>query len=258
MRNTNENIIEVMDLKNRLDGQWVHKGLSFNVKKGEIIAIIGSSGCGKTILLKSILKLHKPTSGKIKVFGIDITSCSTKEALEVQHRWGVMFQNLALFSSLKVWENIIFQVHQFGFLKPATQKQLALLKLATVGLERTAARKYPSEISGGMAKRVALARAIVLDPELVFLDEPTSGLDPIGSRLLDELVLEIRRILGVTFITITHDPNSLKRVPDRVLFLGDGKVLDYGPIAQVAANPHPLIQEYFADTHMTYTEKQQG
>ena len=258
MVESDENVIEVTDLKNQLGGKWVHSGLNFTVKKGEIIAIIGGSGCGKTTLLQSILMLRKPTSGSIKVFGIDVTKCSTKEALEVQHRWGVMFQNLALFSSLKVWENIIFQVRQFSFLKPSTQKQLALLKLATVGLEQADAKKYPSEISGGMAKRVALARAIVLDPELVFLDEPTAGLDPISARLLDELVLKIRKVLGVTFITVTHEMNSLRRVPDRVLFLGGGKVLDYGPLEEVAKNPHPMIQEYFSDTRINFTETQQG
>lgn len=249
-----ETVIEVTDLKNKLQDQWVHKGLNFKIKKGEIIAIIGASGCGKTTLIKSILMLQKPTSGTIKVFGTDVTKCNEREALDIMHHWGVMFQNLALFSSLKVWENIVFPVQQFSRLSADTQKQLALLKLAIVGLKRADAKKYVSEISGGMAKRVALARAIVLDPELVFLDEPTSGLDPISARQLDDLVLEIRKILGMTFITVTHDPSSLERLPDRVMFLGEGKVLDFGPIHEVAANPHPCIQEYFAGTNLTFRD----
>lgn len=249
-----EPVIEVIDLKNRYGKQWVHKGLNFTINKKEIIAIIGGSGVGKTTLLHSILMLRRPTSGSIKVFGIDVTKCSQQEALAVQHRWGVMFQNLALFSSLRVWENIVFPVQRFSMLKSSTQKQLALLKLAMVGLHRVAAKKYPSQVSGGMAKRVALARAIVLDPELVFLDEPSSGLDPITARKLDDLILELRDVLGITFVMITHDAATLQNVPDRVFFLGEGKVLDFGPISQVVKNPHPLIQEYFEGTHLEFTK----
>lgn len=245
-----ETIIEVTDLKNYVGGQWVHDGVSFTINKGEIIAIIGSSGCGKTTLLRSILMLRRPTAGSIKVFGTEVVDCKPAEAMAVQRRWGVMFQSLALFSSLTVWENVVFPVHQFSMLNATTQKELALFKLKLVGLKKEDANKMPSELSGGMAKRAALARAIVLDPELLFLDEPSSGLDPVSSRQFDDLLCELRDTLGITFVMITHDVESLRRAADRVLFLGEGKVLDFAPVDQLMKNPHPLIQKYFYGTHM--------
>lgn len=243
-------IIDVSGLTNHVGSQWVHQGLDFSINPGEIIAIIGSSGCGKTTLLRSILMLRKPTAGSIKVFGTDVVNCTPAEAVAVQRRWGVMFQSLALFSSLTVWENVIFPVHQFSMLDRDTQKELALFKLMLVGLEKSDASKMPSELSGGMAKRAALARAIVLDPELVFLDEPSSGLDPESSRQFDDLLNELRDTLGITFVMITHDTESLRRCADRVLFIGDGKILDFAPVEQLMHNPHPLIQQYFYGTHM--------
>ncbi|MDF1653973.1 MAG: ATP-binding cassette domain-containing protein [Coxiellaceae bacterium] len=243
-------IIEVIDLKNKIGNQWVHKGLNFSIDRGEIIAIIGSSGCGKTTLLRSILMLRQPTSGTINVFDTDVVTCGDKAAMAVQRRWGVMFQSLALFSSLQVWENIVFPVRQFSMLKKSTQKELALLKLKLVGLKEQDAGKMPSELSGGMAKRAALARTIVLDPELVFLDEPSSGLDPVSARLFDDLIKELRNLLGITFVMVTHDVDTLRRATDRVLFLGEGEVIDFAPVDELSKNPHPLIQEYFYGAHI--------
>ena len=194
--------------------------------------------------------LREPTEGSIKVFGQEVIGCSDKEAMAIKRRWGVMFQSMALFSSLQVWENIVFPVHKFSMLKNSTQKELALLKLKIVGLKELDASKMPSELSGGMAKRAALARTIVLDPELVFLDEPSSGLDPVSARLFDDLIKELRDILGITFVMVTHDVDTLRRATDRVLFLGEGKVLDFAPVDELCKNPHPLIQEYFYGAHV--------
>lgn len=241
-----ENVIEIKALKNRLGAHWVHDGLNLDVSKGEIIAVIGPSGCGKTTLMRSILMLLKPTSGTIKVFDTDVVRCTALQALAVQRRWGVMFQSSALFSSLQVLENVMFPIGEYAQLKKTTQKELALLKIALTGLELAAATKYPAELSGGMKKRAALARAIALDPELVFLDEPTAGLDPKGAGDMDDLILHLRDSLGLTFFMITHDLDSLWRVPDRVVFLGEGKVLAALPMRELVTQTHPLIQDYFS------------
>lgn len=239
-------IIDVKGLENRFGEQIVHKGLEFSVKTGEIIAIIGPSGCGKTTLLRTILMLQKPTAGEVKVFDRDIAQCNEVQALEIQRRWGVMFQSGALFSSLDVIENIMFPLHEYTLLKPAVQRDIALLKIVLAGLDIEVADKYPSELSGGMRKRVALARAIVMDPELLFLDEPTAGLDPKGAESMDDLILELRESLGLTFVMVTHDLDTLWRVPDRIIFLGEGKVLAALPMKELVKQPHPLIQKYFS------------
>ena len=243
---SDENIIEIEDLKNYLGGQWVHEGLNLTVKKGEIIAIIGASGCGKTTLLRSILMLRQQTAGSIKVFGVDTVKCTEAEAFEIQQRWGVMFQSGALFSSLSVLANVMFPISKFSKLSKEAQKEIALLKIALVGLELEAATKYPAELSGGMKKRVAMARAIAIDPELVFLDEPTAGLDPKSAGELDELILHLRESLGLTFVMVTHDLDTLWRVPDRVIYLGEGKVLAAVHMAELVKQEHPLIQAYFS------------
>jgi phospholipid/cholesterol/gamma-HCH transport system ATP-binding protein len=249
MQNDNsqsDNIIQVAHLKNYLGGHWVHKDVSFNVKRGEIIAIIGGSGCGKTTLLRSILRLFKPTGGDISVFDTDVINASDKKLLAVQKRWGVMFQGGALFSSLTVLENVMYLLDEYAALSDSSKKELALLKIAMSGLDPDAAYKYPSELSGGMKKRAALARAIALDPELIFLDEPTAGLDPKSAGDLDDLMLEMRQNLGLTFVMVTHDLDTLWYVPDRVLFLGEGCVLADQPMTELHKNPHPAIQSYFS------------
>lgn len=241
-----EEIIEVSHLKNYLGGNWVHNDVNFTVKKGEIIAIIGGSGCGKTTLLRSILRLLIPTAGNISVFGTDVVFASEKKLLSVQKRWGVMFQSGALFSSLTVLENVLYLLDEYATLSHHSKIEMAKLKIAMSGLEPDAAYKYPSELSGGMKKRASLARAIALDPELIFLDEPTAGLDPKSASGLDELVLSMRRNLGLTFVMVTHDLDTLWYVPDRVIFLGEGVVLADQPMSQLYQNTHPLIQSYFS------------
>lgn len=245
-QSTAEDIIQITGLQNRLGGKLVHNDLNLNVKRGEIIAIVGASGCGKTTLLRSILMLHKPTAGSIRVFDTEVLGCSEKEAFRINSRWGVMFQSAALFSSLLVWENVIFPLREFTRLPLSVCKEIALLKIGLSGLELEASSKYPSELSGGMRKRAALARSIALDPELVFLDEPTTGLDPKSASDLDELILHLRESLGLTFVIATHDLDSLWRVPDRVVFLGEGRVLAAKPMRELVQESHPVIREYFS------------
>ena len=242
----NENIIDVQHLKNYLGGRWVHKDVNFTVKRGEIVAIIGGSGCGKTTLLRSILQLLIPTSGSVSVFGVDVMNASDKDFLSIQKRWGVMFQSGALFSSLTVLQNVMYVLNEYAALSHQSQTELGKIKIAMSGLEPDAAYKYPSELSGGMRKRAALARAIALDPELIFLDEPTAGLDPKSAGDLDDLILEMRKNLGLTFVMVTHDLDTLWYVPDRVIFLGDGEVLADQPMAMLYKNTHPAIQSYFS------------
>jgi phospholipid/cholesterol/gamma-HCH transport system ATP-binding protein len=240
-----EVIIEIKNLKNKLGGQWVHNGIDLDIRRKEIIGVVGGSGSGKTTLLRSILMLQKPTSGVIKVFGTDIVSAPDVQLDAVRRRWGVLFQQMALFSSMTVMENVLFPVREFMPHMPERfLTEIALLKIRLVGLPTSAAYKYPSELSGGMQKRAAAARAIALDPELLFLDEPTSGLDPVSSRELDKLVLNLRDMLGLTIVVITHDPESLK-VTDRVAFLGTGKLIDCAPLTELMANPDPSVQAYF-------------
>lgn len=241
-----ETIIEIKDLKNFLGESWVHKDLNLQIYKGEIIAIIGGSGCGKTTLLRSMLMLLKPKSGSIKIFDTDITHCSSSQALQIQKRWGVLFQNGALFSSLTLLENVLYPLKEFATLPTSSETDIALLKILLVGLEAEAAAKYPAELSGGMQKRAALARSIALDPEVLFLDEPTTGLDPSSAGELDNLILKLRDSLGLTIIMVTHDLDTLWTVPDRVIFLGEGKVLADAPMERLVQAEHPLIRDYFS------------
>ncbi len=241
-------LLDIAELRSYLGGMWVHDGLNLLVYAKEIVSLIGFSGSGKTTLLNSILMLQKPVSGTIRVFGQAIIDCTESEAFAVQHRWGVMFQNSALFSSMTVLENIMFPFQEIEGVPLALQREVAFLKLMLVGLDTHCALKYPSELSGGMKKRVALARAIVLDPELVFLDEPTTGLDFKSAGEMDDLILELREQLNITFFMITHDVDTLWRVPDRVIFLGEGKVLAALPMSSLVLEKHPVIQDYFNGT----------
>lgn len=241
-----DTIIEIENLRNVLGGKVVHEDVNLRIERREIIAIIGGSGSGKTTLLRSILTLLTPSGGSIKVFDKDVLRCSLNDLMAVKHRWGVMFQQSALFSSLNVLDNVCFPLREFTKLPAQMRNEIAFLKIALAGLEIEAAFKFPSELSGGMKKRAALARAIALDPELLFLDEPGSGLDPKSAKALDELILHLRDSLGLTVVIITHDYNSLWRIADRVVFLGEGRVLAAEPIAKLVNNPHPLIQDYFA------------
>ena len=239
-------IIEIQGLKNYLGHQWVHSDINLTINQGEIIAIIGGSGSGKTTLLRSILMLQKPTAGKILVFGETLSELSEAGANALRRRWGMLFQHSALFSAMTVLENILFPMHELTHLDPSFMQELAMLKLHLVGLPQESAGKYPSELSGGMQRRAAAARALAMDPELLFLDEPTSGLDPFSARQFDELIVFLRDTLNLTVVMITHDIESIKRCTNRVAFIGEGKILSIEPIEDLMKNPHPLIVEYFS------------
>lgn len=245
MTQENQPIIEIKDLTNQLGKKVIHKNLNLSINKGEILGIIGGSGSGKTTLLRSLLMLLKPKSGSIKIFGTDILNCTPEQALQIQQRWGMLFQQNALFSSLTVQENVQFPLRKFTTLPQALQEKIALLKISLSGLSTETARQYPAELSGGMQKRAGLARAISLDPELLFLDEPTAGLDPQSAKDLDELIINLHHTMGLTVVVVTHDLDALRRMTDRVAFLGQKKVLAVLPIAELVKQPIPEIKEFF-------------
>lgn len=241
-----EPVIEVKDLKTYLGQSWVLQGVDLTVKRGEILGLVGGSGSGKSTLLRSLLLLLTPAAGSLRLFGQDILHCQPAQLRQIRRRWAMMFQQGALFSSLTVLENVAFPLQEYTHLSQATIRAIAALKLALVGLPQQAAHKFPSELSGGMLKRAALARALALDPELLFLDEPTAGLDPQSASGLDELVLQLKETLGLTLVIVTHDLDTLWQITDRVAFLGEGKVLAIDTMQKLAVMPHPLIQAYFS------------
>lgn len=243
---TQENtVIEMKDVKLKLGNTKIHNGVNLSVQRGEIIGIVGGSGSGKTTLIREILMLQRPNSGSIKVFGKELMTASPSSLLAVQKRWGVLFQQNALFSSLTVLENTAFPLYEHTHLDKKTIDQLAALKVIMAGLPIEAAAKYPAELSGGMQKRAGIARAIVLDPELLFLDEPTAGLDPDSASGFDELILDLQATMGLTIMIVTHDLDTLWRVTNRVAFLGEGKVLCVDGMSALVKNQHPLIQKFF-------------
>jgi len=238
--------IRVRGLTNRFGSHTVHEDLDLDVMKGEILGVIGGSGTGKSVLLRSIVGLNKPVTGEIEVFGERLNDLSREERIKIERRWGVMFQDGALFSTLTVRENVMTPMIEHTKIPPQLMRELADLKIRLAGLELEAAAKAPGDLSGGMRKRAALARALALDPDLVFLDEPTAGLDPIGAQKFDELVQSLSRALGLTVFLVTHDLDTLVAICDRIAVLSDGKVLAVGPLEEVRKNPHPWIQEYFS------------
>lgn len=238
-------IIEVKNLKTYLGGTWVHKDVNLTVERGEVLGIVGGSGSGKTTLLREMLCLTRPTSGSIRIFDHELTTASADTLLAIQRRWGVLFQQNALFSSLTLLENVSFPLKEHTGLDPNSIEDLALLKIVMAGLPADSAVKYPSELSGGMQKRAGLARAIVLDPELIFLDEPTAGLDPKTASEFDELILNLQSTMGLTIVMVTHDLDSLWRVANRVAFLGEGIVLAVDTMPNLVKNPNPMIKEFF-------------
>lgn len=239
-------IIRVRGLTNRFGDKTVHEDLDLDVKRGEVLGVIGGSGTGKSVLLRSIVGLHTPNAGQVEVFGQKLGNLSREKRIAVERRWGVMFQDGALFSTLTVRENVMAPMVEHTKIPDALMRELADLKLRLAGLELEAAPKRPADLSGGMRKRAALARALSLDPELVFLDEPTAGLDPIGAAKFDELVRSLSNALGLTVFLVTHDLDTLAATCDRIAVLSDGKVLAIGPLDEVRKNPHPWIQEYFS------------
>lgn len=253
-------VIEVENLTTQFGETVVHKDLNFTVQAGEIFAIVGGSGSGKTTLMREILLLQPLTAGSIKILGINATAPDFSGELALRRRFGVMFQLGALFSSLTVLENVAFSLKEFTSLSPALINELAMLKLRLVGLDNDVAHRYPSQISGGMIKRVAIARALAMDPEILFLDEPTAGLDPDGASGIDDLVLDLNASLGVTIVLVTHDLDTLCRVPNRIAFLGEGRVLTLGTLAEVAVFDHPLVHDYFKGprAHNAIAQAQKG
>ncbi|QJF50354.1 ABC transporter ATP-binding protein [Roseobacter ponti] len=240
-----EAVIRVRGLENRFGPHVVHQNLDLDVWRGEVLGIVGGSGTGKSVLLRSIVGLKRPSAGTIHVLGTDVVNGPEKERLAVEKRWGVAFQDGALFSSLTVLENVMAPMREHLQLSTGLMQTLAGLKISLVGLPVTSCGKLPSELSGGMRKRAALARALALDPEIVFLDEPTAGLDPIGAAAYDELIRELQRSLGLTVFMVTHDLDSLYAICDRIAVLSDKRVLVEGPIETMTAVNDPWVQEYF-------------
>jgi len=238
-------VIEVSDLVTRFGHAVIHNGLNLSVRRGEILALAGGSGCGKSTLLREIIQLQRPASGQIRVLGQDVLDLDETKTQALRRRTGVMFQHGALFSALTVTENIGAPLREYTRLSATLIDEIAALKVALVGLPPESGAKYPSEISGGMRKRAALARAIALDPELIFLDEPTAGLDPESADGIDDLVLRLKELLGLTIIVVTHDLDTLWRVVDRVAVLGEGKIVGLGSMTELANDAHPAVREYF-------------
>lgn len=240
-----EAIIEVRNLVKRFGDAVVHDGLDLDVYRGEVLSIVGGSGTGKTVLLRQIVGLERPTSGTIKVFGEFPAKLRPAQLQALRNRWGLQFQRGALFSALSVIDNVALPLRELRALPDNLICQAALLKLQLVGLSAKDADKMPADLSGGMIKRVALARALALEPELVFLDEPTAGLDPMASDDYVALIRELHHELGLTVVMITHDLDTLVALSDRVAVLADHKVLAAAPIREVIEVDHPFIREYF-------------
>ncbi len=240
-----EAVIQVRDLVNRFGTQTVHEHLDLDVRRGEILGVVGGSGTGKSVLLRTIVGLQHPSGGQVRVFGQDLLDLPPERQSLIQRRFGVLFQSGALFSSQTVAENIAMPLIEHAGLTRPEAEQLAGVKLALAGLPSGTELKYPSELSGGMVKRAALARALAMDPEVLFLDEPTAGLDPIGAAAFDQLLLTLRGALGLTVFLVTHDLDTLYTICDRVAVLSQKKVLAIGSLAQVAEADDPWVRSYF-------------
>ncbi len=238
-------IIEVRDVCTRFGDAVVHDGVNLEVREGEIFALAGGSGCGKSTLLRELILLQRPRSGSIRVFGREVVGLSDEDALPLRREWGMMFERGALFGSLTVSENVGLPLREHTSLGDQLIDEIAAVKIALTGLPASAGRKYPAELSGGMRKRAALARAIALDPKLLFLDEPTAGLDPLSAAGFDELVRHLKELLGFTIFMVTHDLDLLWRVADRVAFMVAGRIAGVGTMQELSTSQEPLIREYF-------------
>ena len=240
-----EYAIRIKGLVNQFGDQVIHDDLSLDVRKGEILGVVGGSGTGKSVMMRSIIGLQQPRAGEIEVFGTHVLNEEESDG-SIRSRWGILFQGGALFSTLTVAENVQVPLKEFyPDMDPQLRDEIALYKIALSGLPPEAAAKYPSELSGGMRKRAGLARALALDPDLLFLDEPTAGLDPIGAAAFDSLTKNLQQTLGLTVFLITHDLDTLYEICDRVAVLADKKVIAVGTIPELRASDHPWIQEYF-------------
>ena len=240
-----ENIIEVRGVRNQFGSQVVHDALDLDVRRGEILSVVGGSGTGKSVLLRTIVGLNRPAQGTVRVFGEDLLTLPAAQRTRIERRFGVLFQKGALFSSLTVVENVALPLIEHAGLRATEAARLAHLKIALAGLPANAGDKYPSDLSGGMVKRAALARALALDPDILFLDEPTAGLDPIGAAAFDQLILTLRDALGLTVFIVTHDLDTIYTMTDRVAVLAQKRVLINDTLAAVAAADDAWIREYF-------------
>lgn len=237
-------VLRIENLKTRLGTKTLHRNLDLEIMPGEIVGIVGGSGTGKSVLLRTIVGLFEPLRGKIEVFGQDLSTLDAEARRQIETRWGVLFQDGALFSSLTVAQNIEVPLRETMDLPQRLMDEIAAVKIAMVGLPADAAMKFPSELSGGMRKRAGLARALALDPPLLFLDEPTAGLDPIAAAAFDTLILDLRKSLGLTVFLVTHDLDTLRTICDRIAVLID-KRLRIGTMQELMDDPHPWIQSYF-------------
>ena len=241
-----DTVISIRGLRNSFGEQVIHEGLDLDVRRGEILGVVGGSGTGKSVLMRSIIGLQTPDSGEIHVLGENMIGREEDEAKNIRRRWGVLFQAGALFSTLTVAENVEVPIREyFPYIREQLLDEIAGFKIAMANLPPDAGPKYPAELSGGMIKRAGLARALALDPELLFLDEPTAGLDPIAAASFDELIKGLQRRLELTVFLITHDLDTLWAICDRVAVLADRKVVAVGTIEELLALDHPWIQEYF-------------
>ncbi len=254
---TSETVIDISNVSTRFGDHVVHSGLDLQVRRGEIFALIGGSGSGKSTLLREMILLHQPDSGTIRVLDIDLNKLSDNDALALRQRWGVMFQHGGLFGSLTIKENVGLPLREHTGLDDGLIDEIAAWKLDMAGLRPEVGAQYPSELSGGMMKRAALARALALDPELLFLDEPTAGLDPESADGVDQLVRKLRDLFGLTIVIITHDLDLLWQVADRVAVLAEGKVQGIGPMAELSTMSNPAIVKFFDGPRGRSAQEQQ-
>jgi len=238
-------VIDVRGVCTRFGHAVVHENVELRVRSGEVFALVGGSGSGKSTLLREIIALQQPASGSIRVFGQEVVGLGDERALPLRRRWGVMFERGALFSALTVAENVGMVLAEHTDLPPHLIREVAAVKIALTGLPADAGAKYPNELSGGMRKRASLARALALDPELLFLDEPTAGLDPLSASGIDELVRSLREGLSLTIMMVTHDLDLLWRAADRVAVLGKGRIVEVGTMTELSHSDDPLVRQYF-------------
>jgi phospholipid/cholesterol/gamma-HCH transport system ATP-binding protein len=250
-------LLEIKGITNKFGSKVVHDGISLTLKKNEILGLVGSSGSGKSVLLRTILGLHAPQKGKVLIEGVDIYALSPEERLRVQNKWGVLFQNGALFSGLSVLDNVALPLREHTQLSAQAVENLAFLKLEMVGLEPDTADKYPAALSGGMVTRAALARAMALDPGILFLDEPTGALDAVAATALDELMLSLQKVLNLSILIITHDLDTLVTICDRIAMIADKKI-EVGTLDEMLKSSNPEVHEYFSGPRMKAVLAKQG